>query len=66
MEHEKREGGAEQDDGQVTLPGSVVGNVCAALLTSLWKTEIVLHAPLSKVFTRNVQNFKCELLSNAV
>ena len=66
MEHEKREGGAEEDDGQVTLPGSVVGNVCSALLTSLWKTENVLDAALSKVFTRVVVNFKCGLLSNVV
>ena len=36
MEHEKREGGAEQDDGQVTLPRSVVRNVSAALFASLW------------------------------
>ena len=66
MEHEKREGGAEEDDGQVTFPGRVVGNVCAALLTSLWKTQNVLDAALSKVFTRVVVNFKCGLLSNVV
>ena len=67
MEHEKREGGAEEDDGQVTLPSRVVGNVCSALLTSLWKTENgLLDAALSKVFTRVVVNFKCGLLSNVV
>lgn len=36
VEHKKREGGAEQNDGQVTLPRSVVRNISAALFASLW------------------------------
>ena len=35
VEHEKCEGGAEKDDGQVTFPRSVVRNVGAALFASL-------------------------------
>ena len=59
MEHEKREGGAEQDDGQVTLSRSVVRNVSAALFASLWNG--LMH--LKSVFLRDVWNVNCGMLT---